>query len=206
MEFRVHERPHRVSNVLGCERGAVGEPQSAPETECDSAPLLADFPGNGQIGLEHLGQAIHANQDPPGEKSNRLGGFVLHLEWVKCLRLAVQAESQFTTGLPSHSQRSGEQDRCKDSQSGAALHGATSSSGRMSWKHVTTITSRSSGASLHGYTLTDEKSSRPRRRFPHEGMGSMTPRPRMLKLASVRMNSGIETQNCASRMGRRLGS
>ncbi len=53
------------------------------------------------------------------------------------------------------------------------------------------------GANLQGFAESAEKSSKPRIKFPQDGIGSITPRPRMLKLASVRMKSGIEIRNCA---------
>jgi hypothetical protein len=54
-----------------------------------------------------------------------------------------------------------------------------------------------SGTSRHGFAASAEKSSKPRSRFPHDGIGSITPSPKMLKFASVKMNNGIEIQNCA---------
>src|SRR6202030_3283621 len=62
-----------------------------------------------------------------------------------------------------------------------------------------------SGASLPGFELTAEKSSSPRSRLPQEGIGSVTPSPSILRVASVKMNTGIETQNCANSAGRRFG-
>jgi len=62
---------------------------------------------------------------------------------------------------------------------------------------MTTMTSRTSGASFQGFAATAEKSSKPRIKFPQDGMGSITPNPKMLRLVSVKINSGIEIQNCA---------
>jgi hypothetical protein len=53
-----------------------------------------------------------------------------------------------------------------------------------------------SGASRHGLAASAEKSSKPRSKFPQDGIGSITPSPKMLKFASVKMNNGIEIQNC----------
>ena len=61
------------------------------------------------------------------------------------------------------------------------------------------------GASFHGLAPTAEKSSRPRNKLPHDGIGSITPSPSMLSVASVKTNTGIEIQNCASNTGRRFG-
>src|SRR6266851_1365487 len=77
--------------------------------------------------------------------------------------------------------------------------------GKIIWKQITTKVSVASGANLPGLDVTAEKSSSPRSRLPHDGMGSLTPRPSMLRVASVKMNTGMETQNCASNAGRRLG-
>jgi hypothetical protein len=54
-----------------------------------------------------------------------------------------------------------------------------------------------SGTSRSGFAAREEKSSKPRSKLPHDGMGSITPSPKMLKFASVSMNKGIEIQNCA---------
>src|SRR5215467_7913980 len=70
---------------------------------------------------------------------------------------------------------------------------------------MTTRTSKMSGERLHGLEPTAEKSSSPRSRFPHDGSGSITPRPSMLSVASVRTNIGIEIQNCAVNTGLRFG-
>src|SRR6266436_5977154 len=48
-----------------------------------------------------------------------------------------------------------------------------------------------------GFAESVEKSSKPRSKFPQDGIGSITPSPKMLKFASVKMNNGIEIQNCA---------
>src|SRR5690348_10884233 len=71
---------------------------------------------------------------------------------------------------------------------------------------MTTRTSKRRGTVLQGLAATMEKSSKPRKRFPHDGSGSMTPSPSILKVASVKMNTGMAIQNCANRTGRRLGS
>src|SRR5262249_7884337 len=42
--------------------------------------------------------------------------------------------------------------------------------------------------------------------LPHDGRGSLTPNPKIPRLASARMKTGIEIQNWASRIGFRLGS
>src|SRR5262249_17050363 len=51
-----------------------------------------------------------------------------------------------------------------------------------------------------------EKSSRPFNKFPQDDIGSITPSPSMLNVASVKTNSGIEIQNCANITGRRFGA
>ena len=43
-------------------------------------------------------------------------------------------------------------------------------------------------------------------KLPQEGMGSATPSPRIPRLASLRMNTGIEIQNCAYRTGVKFGN
>ena len=53
---------------------------------------------------------------------------------------------------------------------------------------MTTMTRRMSGTSLQGFAASAEKSSKPRIKLPHEGIGSITPRPKMLRFASVKMN------------------
>src|SRR5207244_13035137 len=71
---------------------------------------------------------------------------------------------------------------------------------------MTTITRRTRGTSLQGFAESVEKSSKPRIKFPQEGIGSITPRPRMRRFASVKMKSGIEIKNCAQKSGRRFGA
>jgi len=68
------------------------------------------------------------------------------------------------------------------------------------------MTNSKSGMSRHGLADIAPKSSQPRNRFPQEGSGSMTPSPSMLRVASVRMNKGMEIQNWARKIGRRLGN
>src|SRR5437867_703984 len=70
---------------------------------------------------------------------------------------------------------------------------------------MTTKIRTTSGARLQGLAATAEKSSRPRKRFPHDGIGSITPKPSMLKVASVSTKTGIEIQNWASNTGRKVG-
>src|SRR5215468_3753452 len=70
---------------------------------------------------------------------------------------------------------------------------------------MTTRQTANRGASLHGLALTAGKSSSPRSKLPQEGKGSITPRPSMLSVASARMNTGMEIQNCAKRTGRKFG-
>src|SRR5271167_1711019 len=62
------------------------------------------------------------------------------------------------------------------------------------------------GMSFQGLALTSGQFSKPRRRFPQEGKGSETPRPRTPRLASAMMKIGMDVQNCAESTGRRLGS
>src|SRR5271154_4698192 len=62
------------------------------------------------------------------------------------------------------------------------------------------------GASFHGLAFTSGQFSRPRSKFPQDGKGSATPKPRMPRFASAIMKMGIEVQNCAESTGRRLGN
>ena len=43
-------------------------------------------------------------------------------------------------------------------------------------------------------------------KLPHEGMGSATPKPRIPRFASLKMNTGIEIQNCAYSTGFKFGT
>src|SRR3974390_1691067 len=52
----------------------------------------------------------------------------------------------------------------------------------------------------------DRKLSISTSKLPNEGTGSLTPRPKRLKLASARMNTGTAIQNCAATTGIRLGA
>ena len=74
-----------------------------------------------------------------------------------------------------------------------------------SWKQATdTATTITAGASISGRSTSGFSSSRSR--LPQVGNGSPTLKPSNPRLASLRMKTGIEIQNCASRIGRRLGS
>src|SRR5713226_2990754 len=73
--------------------------QPAPETERDSAALLADFPGNGQTGLQGLGLPIQADQDTAGKVANRFRGLFVDQEWIESFRLAAETEMEFAAGL-----------------------------------------------------------------------------------------------------------
>src|SRR4051812_19467057 len=61
------------------------------------------------------------------------------------------------------------------------------------------------GTNCTGCADNVEKLPSSRRMLPHEGMGSLTPSPKMPRFASVKIKTGTEIQNCANRIGFRFG-
>ena len=99
MQGRIHQHLHRVRDVVGGERRAVGERDAFAQLEDDGAAAVLDSPRCRQLRLELLVEAIHAQQHAAGQIADRLRGVVIGQRGIEAARLAVQAEAEFVAPL-----------------------------------------------------------------------------------------------------------
>src|SRR5262249_30647685 len=134
--------------------------------------------------------------------TDRLRRVVVGLKRIECLGFRAQAEAQLTTclGLSENTGRQGHE------QNTRTLHERTSCLLRITWKELIMSISTTIGTKRQGSGRNVMASCISRSRLPSDGSGSVTPNPRAPRLASAITNTGIEIQNCARRVPRRLGS
>src|SRR5208282_2538611 len=149
--------------------------------------------------------AVNAGKHAPGEIADRERGLVIDEQRVESFGLSAEAEAQLAAVLRDGGEGEKRKTENDTKEFAAADHAVTSSFDNSSWKDVMTTMSRSSGTRRQGSSRNEIRPSSSRSRLPQEGSGSATPRPRIPRLASLRMKTGIEIQNCAYRIGFRLG-
>src|SRR6266850_2823389 len=203
MQSGIHQLLHGERDIVGGERRPIGENHAFAQLEGDGATVLGNAPRLGQLWFKLLGLAVQPHQHSASQIANSVGGVLCHQRRIEGLRLRAQNEVQL---LCLGGAEYGQQAKQRGQTHGVSLHREYSFSEITIWQQLTTISSNNRGTKRHGWSPIAEKSSSSRSRLPHEGNGSLTPRPRIPRFASARMKTGIEIQNCAYRTGFRLGS
>src|SRR5437879_12319386 len=173
--------------------------------ENNRAAIAGDGPRCRQRGLKRLRLPVQTDKNASGQVANVFRRFVVDQHGVESLRFAVQTEMQFTVRLCESRRSHHEEQKHRKTFQSPHHYASSSRIGKINWKQSTTNIRMARGASFNGLEPTAEKSSRPRNKLPHDGIGYITPSPSMLSVDSVNTNKGIEIQNCASNTGRRFG-
>src|SRR6185503_10876234 len=153
-----------------------------------------------------LSLPIQPHQHTSGEIANGLLGVIRNQQWIETLRFCAQRKTQLRFRINGAGKQKEACNAAKRKEWAKAFHTAYSSLLRASSKQLTTRTSNASGTSFQGASLRENMPSSSRNRPPHDGIGSVMPSPRIPRLASARMNTGIEIQNCAIRIGFKFGN
>ena len=144
----IHQLVDRERHVLAGERRAIGELHVAPQLEVDAPAVFRDFPFGRQLAFQLLRIAIQADQHAAGQVANRLRRFVFHQQRVERFRIAAQAEAQLVRPLARRAPaREAIRARIFNMESGPPSEAVVA--GRL-----TTTTSNSTGASIHGFCKT----------------------------------------------------
>jgi len=114
-----------VSRREGC---AIRKHDILPQLESDSPAVGGDAPGDGQLGLRCLRDAVHTNQNPAGQVTDGFGRSVRDQQGVKRLGFGVEAESQLASGLRDAGAGRREQQKCTGKMT---IHLARASEGRI---------------------------------------------------------------------------
>src|SRR5579864_545990 len=202
MECWVHQLLHGIGHVRGRKWRAVRETGAGTYLEANALAAVHELPVCCQLRLRLLGDAVHAHQNAAGEVRDGFGLVVLYQQRIQRLGLSAETETQLTAALRPKQRRGEEQGTSQKK----TLHARTSCLLSKVWKLLTTTMRTIRGTNCQGSGRNVTTCCNSRKRLPRDGSGSDTPNPNTPKLASAMMNTGIEIQNCASKVPRRLGS